>query len=101
MSKPRLHEGFSLKPEAIPFAPVYEAGFLTRKNGAWRSERPALVPERCNGCLLCALCCPDGAVKATADGKVEFDEDFCKGCGLCARACRRGALTMEKEPCHG
>jgi 2-oxoacid:acceptor oxidoreductase delta subunit (pyruvate/2-ketoisovalerate family) len=93
MKSPKLHRG-PLPP--IPFAPVFEAGYLASSNDGWSSVAPVLDPEKCNGCMLCALCCPDGAVRAE-DGKVRFERDFCKGCGLCVKACRKGAISLRPK----
>jgi Pyruvate/2-oxoacid:ferredoxin oxidoreductase delta subunit len=51
--------------------------------------------EKCTGCRLCILTCPDPNVIAlTAQKKVVVDEERCKGCGLCVSVCAKGALTV-------
>ncbi len=81
--------------ESIPFAPSY--GFnLVSVNSGFRTSRPVVAEDKCNGCLLCYLYCPDGVVKKKGD-VVTIDYDYCKGCGICQKICRKGAISMEKE----
>ncbi len=74
---------------------TYDPGW-SRDNltGAWRTERPVVDHDRCNGCALCWLYCPDGCVE---HGSWAIDLAYCKGCGICAVECRRGAIAMERE----
>ncbi len=74
---------------------TYDPGW-SRDNatGAWRSERPVLDSERCNGCKLCWLYCPDGCIDSAS---FEPDLTYCKGCGICAQECRTGAIEMVRE----
>jgi Pyruvate/2-oxoacid:ferredoxin oxidoreductase delta subunit len=51
--------------------------------------------EKCTGCKLCILTCPDPNVFAyNKNKKVSADESRCKGCGLCAANCPKGALSI-------
>ncbi|MDR2768207.1 MAG: YjjW family glycine radical enzyme activase [Treponema sp.] len=44
----------------------------------------------CNGCGICALCCPSRALKHEAPGKrPDFIEEYCNDCGACINACRK------------
>ena len=52
--------------------------------------------DKCVGCELCYLYCPDGVISIN-DGKAAIDYDFCKGCGICAKICRIKAIEMEAE----
>ncbi|MDR1389424.1 MAG: YjjW family glycine radical enzyme activase [Treponema sp.] len=46
----------------------------------------------CNGCGICALGCPTGALRHEAPGKTpDFFEEYCTGCGSCINACRKDA----------
>ncbi|WXG39845.1 MAG: FAD-dependent oxidoreductase [Candidatus Freyarchaeum deiterrae] len=50
----------------------------------------------CRVCGLCAIFCPDSAVKLRGDSP-ECNYDFCKGCGICANECPCKAIIMEME----
>lgn len=91
----------SYEPEpaaARPPLPVFSASVMdTRVNntGSWSLERPALLAA-CNVCGLCALFCPEGAMRRE-DGTMVIDFDHCKGCGICEDVCPvRNAITMEE-----
>ncbi len=48
----------------------------------------------CFSCGLCALYCPDLAMKWRQE-RYDVDLDYCKGCGICARECPARVLVME------
>ncbi|MDO9574810.1 MAG: 4Fe-4S binding protein [Candidatus Contubernalis sp.] len=62
--------------------------------GTWRSQRPVLEASLCNGCLICWLFCPEGAI-SREDRSIDYD--YCKGCGICAVECAKNAIRMVKE----
>lgn len=68
-----------------------------RKTGDWRTLRPVLVPEKCNGCFLCFAYCPEAAISMAAGDKPVIDYDHCKGCMLCVEECPTRALVAERE----
>ena len=68
------------------------------KTGDWRVFRPVLHPEKCNGCWLCFVYCPDAAISMTDKDRPVIDYDHCKGCLLCVEECPTAALTAEREP---
>ncbi len=68
-----------------------------RKTGDWRTFRPVLDPEKCNGCWLCFVYCPDAAIAMDEGDKPRFDYDHCKGCLLCVEECPTHALLVERE----
>ena len=76
--------------------PGFKAGHLAAGNAGWRTFRPVVKPERCTGCGVCCLLCPDGVIHEQ-ENKIAIDLDFCKGCGICAHECRANAIDMVKE----
>jgi len=62
--------------------------------GTWRSQRPVVDHDKCNGCLFCWMFCPEGVVGR--DDRA-IDLDYCKGCGVCAVECPQHAITMVRE----
>ena len=87
-------------PPPRPALPPYAVSVVDSRvnhTGAWSVERPVLL-EACNVCGLCALFCPEGAMRR-ADGSMEIDLDYCKGCGICEAVCPvRNAIAMEEVP---
>ena len=81
-----------VEPVRYPVSqPLKGAGGPT---GTWRTMRPVIDHEKCNGCLFCWMFCPEGVV-----GKDDrtIDYEFCKGCGVCAVECPKQAIVMVKE----
>lgn len=68
-----------------------------RKTGDWRVFRPVLAPEKCNGCWLCYVYCPEAAIALGEGDKPVIDYDHCKGCMLCVEECPTHALVSERE----
>jgi len=79
-------------------SPKPSTDFLT---GDWKTYMPVCDLEKCVGCLMCVIFCPEGAPRWKPDYEhVQFDLNFCKGCGICANECPPKAITMkmpEKE----
>lgn len=73
------------------------ANSVLRETGGWRTFRPVLVSEKCNGCWLCFVYCPDGVISMTKDDRPVIDYDHCKGCQICVRECPTAALVAERE----
>ncbi len=73
------------------------AGSFANKTGSWRSIRPIFLQEKCTGCRLCEVVCPDASVFALEKKKYTTDLDYCKGCGICAQECPVGDIVMKPE----
>lgn len=73
------------------------------RTGFWRTQRPVLNPERCTGCFMCWLYCPEDVIEmkegAGPRGRAipVIDYEYCKGCGVCANVCPVNALEMVDE----
>ena len=106
-----VHAG-TRQPEAAAqlWSPVYEppargtAGITVGANSSirsmrgWRTYRPVLRPDLCNGCWLCFASCPEGAITIKPDGKPAVYYPACKGCLDCVEVCPTDAMTVEREP---
>lgn len=73
------------------------ANSVLRETGGWRTFRPVLLPDKCNGCWLCFTYCPDGVISMTKDDRPVIDYDHCKGCQICVHECPTAALVAERE----
>ena len=58
---------------------------------------PALEPEACISCGLCAKSCHEGAIEMGADRKPLFHAEKCIYCGDCIKACPTEAWSAEKS----
>ncbi len=70
---------------------------VLRETGGWRTFRPVLVADKCNGCWLCFVYCPDGVISMNKDDRPVIDYDHCKGCQICVHECPTHALVAERE----
>ncbi|NPV89307.1 MAG: 4Fe-4S binding protein [Firmicutes bacterium] len=57
---------------------------------------PALDPDLCAGCGVCADSCQVGAIEMREDTAV-IKADLCLGCGACAASCPTDALAMKRR----
>jgi pyruvate ferredoxin oxidoreductase delta subunit len=89
----------------LPVGGIVEAGTAVNfHTGSWRSQRPVWNKDKCIGCLICWISCPDGSIKIVSNEKGAsvvdgIDYDSCKGCGICAKECpvKVSAIAMEQE----
>ncbi len=68
-----------------------------RSMSGWRTFRPVLRPDLCNGCWLCFANCPEGAITIKPDGRPAVYYPHCKGCLDCVEVCPTDAMTVERE----
>ncbi len=70
------------------------------ETGCWRTRRPLIVYDRCKGCMLCWLYCPESAIaRVKVGGRLlpVIDYRFCKGCCICATECPSKAIAIVDE----
>lgn len=68
------------------------------------SGRALIMVDRCKGCALCTIACPQGIIvideaRLNAKGYQPasvVDMDECIGCGNCALMCPDCAITVER-----
>ncbi len=62
---------------------------------AKRNFKPRIDTKKCEGCMLCVVMCPEGAIKGGENPGIDYN--LCKGCLICLRECPHGAISEEKE----
>ena len=66
------------------------------KTGTWRTFRPMVSLEKCVGCGLCEMYCPEASINIRKM-KAVVNYDYCKGCGICENECPQNAIEMIPE----
>jgi len=66
------------------------------RTGAWRIVKPVVDYNKCIGCKVCFMFCPESTI-VPSNGKVRVDYEYCKGCGVCANVCPVKAISMVNE----
>ena len=90
-----LEQAPDVGPRGHARFPASTTDSLANRTGTWSLDRPLILAE-CTACGVCALFCPEGAVRRE-DGKMVIVYEHCKGCGICEVVCPvRNALAMEE-----
>ena len=82
------------KPKVIKEKKKTVAGPSSRAD--WRTFRPEVDAEKCTGCQICWIYCPEHTIRMI-ERKSVIDYNYCKGCGICAEECPAGAIIMVNE----
>ena len=86
------------EPQTLFLAPLSRpAPGSVGKTGTWRTMKPGVILDKCTGCKICWLYCPENTIFMREDGKVRIDYEYCKGCGICANVCPFDAIEMVPE----
>lgn len=69
-------------------------GCASRAGKLWQhsSVSPVLIEERCTGCGICAVDCPEEAI--SVEGTAVRDTAICTGCGECLGRCPESAWRV-------
>ncbi len=54
-----------------------------------------IIPEKCNGCGLCARMCSSDAISGEKKQPHEIDKELCIRCGICRDVCKFDAVMVE------
>ncbi|MFX1490842.1 MAG: 4Fe-4S binding protein [Promethearchaeota archaeon] len=65
--------------------------------GDWRIFRPVVDKEKCTGCQICWMYCPDTAITMDENNKPVFNLEYCKGCMICETNCPVKAISRVRE----
>jgi Na+-translocating ferredoxin:NAD+ oxidoreductase RNF subunit RnfB len=57
-----------------------------------------ILPERCNGCTLCAQACASNAIQGTLKQPHILDASLCTQCHACIEVCARQAIISVPVP---
>ncbi len=55
----------------------------------------SIIPENCNGCMVCLRECTTGAVHGAKREVHWIDTDLCTRCGVCKNVCKFDAVLVE------
>jgi 2-oxoacid:acceptor oxidoreductase delta subunit (pyruvate/2-ketoisovalerate family) len=65
--------------------------------GDWRIFRPVVDKEKCTGCQICWMYCPDAAITMDKDNKPVINLEYCKGCLICETNCPVKTISRVRE----
>jgi len=82
----------------LPLTPISRPRVAsTGKTGSWRTFQPVIDIEKCTGCRICWIYCPEACIELGAKNVPKINYDYCKGCGICAHECPLKIIRMERE----
>ena len=70
---------------------------VLRETGGWRTFRPVLIADKCNGCWLCFAYCPDGVIAMNRTIIRLWTMPIAKGVRSASIECPTHALVAERE----
>lgn len=77
--------------------PLSGSGYgLIRSAAGWRTFRPVWSLDKCTGCRICWIYCPDNAI-GWVEERPTVDYRKCKGCGICVNECPTKAIEFRRE----
>ncbi|MEM2224691.1 MAG: 2-oxoacid:acceptor oxidoreductase family protein [Candidatus Caldarchaeum sp.] len=68
-----------------------------RRTGNWRLYKPVVDYQKCTGCMVCYIYCPESAIVLDSAGKPLIDYENCKGCLVCLKECPLKAIEAVRE----
>ncbi|MEM4280586.1 MAG: 2-oxoacid:acceptor oxidoreductase family protein [Candidatus Caldarchaeum sp.] len=95
----------SISREVVP---IFSGGVVTldivnlgnstlRRTGNWRLFKPVVDYQRCTGCMVCYVYCPESAIALDPDNRPLVDYENCKGCMICLKECPLRAISAVRE----
>ncbi len=85
------------------FRDEYEAHIFERRcpAGVCRElVRYEILEDRCRGCTVCAVQCPEKAITGSPRHPYRIDESLCNGCGKCGEVCKFNAVVLKQGERH-
>ncbi|MHA1983500.1 MAG: 4Fe-4S binding protein [Candidatus Hodarchaeales archaeon] len=83
-----------------PILPIaYPKRQASGTTGEWSVSQPEIDYHQCNGCGICVMVCPEGAITLDSEDSVRkplIDFTVCKGCFLCRHECGRHAMDSDR-----
>jgi NADH-quinone oxidoreductase subunit F len=80
------------------FKDEYETHILEKRCPAKRCRALItfeIIPEKCNGCRVCALRCPTEAITGEKKEPHRIDQEKCTRCGICLDSCKFDAVLVK------
>ncbi|MEM0381085.1 MAG: 2-oxoacid:acceptor oxidoreductase family protein [Nitrososphaerota archaeon] len=91
-------EVIQLEYKGVIYEDIVNVGNASlRRVGNWRIFKPIVDYQKCTGCMLCFVYCPDSVISLDAKNKPIIDYENCKGCLICVKECPLHAITAVRE----